>query len=300
MLAPTESTGPEPQIVVTEAGRLAYRALAGQGTPVVLLHGASGNASDWAATLFGHLGGLNVIAFDRPGMGRSDPAPGESWRLAPQREAMRAALHALGHRRCVLVGHSFSGALALDWALAHPGEVAGLVVLSGAAMDWGGRLEGYYRYAARPLIGPLMARAVQHLVGPRKLEQSVACVFAPQEPPEGYIERAEVRLALRPGPFLVNARAMNGLHDQIVANQPRYGQITCPTAILHGDADHVVPAEIHAVPLSRLLPEARLQLLPGIGHMPHHAVPETVATAIRETLARAQAPQRQRAGPSVP
>lgn len=309
MLAPSDTPrgiGAHRRFVATPHGRLAFRVLSAAdrtaGPPVVALHGASGNASDWAAGLAGHLAGMTALAFDRPGMGRSEPAGRQPWRLAPQREAMRAALHALGHRRYVLVGHSFSGALALDWALAHPQEVAGLVLLSGAAMDWGGALEGYYRFAARPIVGPLMARAVPHVVSRRKIERALACIFAPQTPPERYAERAEVHLALRPGPFLLNARAMNALHGQIVANQPHYDRIACPTAILHGEADRVVPAEIHAVPLSRVLPDARLQLLPGIGHMPHHAVPQTVAAAIRETCARAgtraQTPQRQSAGPS--
>ncbi|WP_204318265.1 alpha/beta fold hydrolase [Serratia marcescens] len=47
---------------------------------------------------------------------------------------------------------------------------------------------------------------------------------------------------------------------------------------VHGDADQVVPVEIHARPLGRLIPNAHVSILPGIGHMPHHVAPEAVAT----------------------
>ena len=61
---------------------------------------------------------------------------------------------------------------------------------------------------------------------------------------------------------------------------PRYDTIACPVEIVHGDADTIVPATIHAIPLSDILPRARLTLLPGVGHMPHHAAPDDVIAAI--------------------
>jgi pimeloyl-ACP methyl ester carboxylesterase len=53
-----------------------------------------------------------------------------------------------------------------------------------------------------------------------------------------------------------------------------------PLEIVHGSLDTIVPAEVHSVPLSRLVPGARLTLLEGAGHMPHHTHPEAVVAAI--------------------
>jgi pimeloyl-ACP methyl ester carboxylesterase len=53
-----------------------------------------------------------------------------------------------------------------------------------------------------------------------------------------------------------------------------------PTEILHGDADDTVGLHVHSVPLSRQIPNSNLVVLEGVGHMPHHVVPETLAEAI--------------------
>jgi pimeloyl-ACP methyl ester carboxylesterase len=251
------------------------------GTAIVLLHGASGNLRDWRISLMPALPrSWRVIAVDRPGFGHSDPAPGQGWRLGPQGETIRAALSRIGAERVILVGHSWSGALVLDWALRHPGEVAGIHVLSGATMDWGGRLGPHYQLIAAPGIGRVVASIVPHLVTRRLVESQLSEIFAPQPVPPGYAERGGVNLALRPHTFRTNAQALTDLHSQIRANQPRYPEIRCPVEIQHGTEDRLVPAEIHAEPLARMLPEARLEFLEGIGHMPHHAVPERVRAAL--------------------
>jgi len=249
--------------------------------PLVLLHGASGNLRDWWLSVFAALADeRRVVAFDRPGFGHSDPAPGRGWRLAEQGEALRTGLRALGIRRYVLVGHSWAGALALDWALRHPGEVAGIGVLAGATMDWGGGLGLQYRLFSAPFLGRSLAGIAPRLVGERMIARALCEIFAPQPVPEGYRAEAGIELALRPRTVRINARAVAELHGQVVANVPRYPEIACPAVVLHGTADRVVPAKVHAGPLAHALGQARLDLLQGVGHMPHHAEPERVTRAL--------------------
>jgi pimeloyl-ACP methyl ester carboxylesterase len=69
--------------------------------------------------------------------------------------------------------------------------------------------------------------------------------------------------------------------------RPRYGEIDVPVEILHGDADDTVPLAVHSEPLSRQLPNARLTVLPGVGHMLHHADPDAVEAAIDRAATRA-------------
>jgi len=251
---------------------------------VVLLHGASGNLRDWAISAMPAIAERHrVIAVDRPGFGHSDAPPGRGWTLAAQREGVRAALGAAGvapGAPLVVVGHSWAGALALDWALAHPNEVAGVMVLSGAVMDWGGKLDLYYKLTSLPALGHAISALPARVIGERTIRRALRGIFAPQLVPEGYIARAGVRLALRPETFRMNAMTLNGLHAQILENAPRYGRIACPVEILHGDADTVVPARIYAEPLARAIAHARLELLAGIGHMPQHACAGAVAEAV--------------------
>lgn len=277
-------------IVPTAHGDIHYLADGPKrGLPMVLLHGASGNLRDWSMSMLPVLARSGpAIAFDRPGFGQSRPVRGPVWELGVQVAALREALHTMGHRRYLLIGHSYSGALALDWALRHPDEVAGLCVLSGATMDWGGDLTGHYRVTSMPVIGRLVSRMAPLIATERRIRATLEEIFEPQAVPPIYRETARVELALRPQTFRINARAMHELHEQIVANEPRYPEIDRPVEIVHGAADTVVPAEVHAVPLSRALPAANLTLLPGIGHMPHHAAPREVLAAIQQLRERAR------------
>ena len=75
------------------------------------------------------------------------------------------------------------------------------------------------------------------------------------------------------------------LYPQVARQAPHYGRIACPVEIVHGEADALVPHVIHAGPLADRVADARLTLLPGVGHMPHHAAPEKVLAAA-DRLAR--------------
>jgi pimeloyl-ACP methyl ester carboxylesterase len=66
-----------------------------------------------------------------------------------------------------------------------------------------------------------------------------------------------------------------------------YPRLSLPVEILHGIADTIVPADIHALPLSRRLPDARLTLIDGAGHMPHHTHPDAIIAAIDRARLRA-------------
>ena len=112
-------------------------------------------------------------------------------------------------------------------------------------------------------------------------------VFAPQPVPKGYMTQAGVMMATRVGTLRANARQVNALRPHVVEMSERYSEITIPVEILHGTADKTVYAEVHAEPLAALLPDARLTILNGIGHMPHHAVPEDVIAAIHRAADRA-------------
>ena len=110
------------------------------GLPVVLIHGASGNLRDWTLSVLPGLSRRHrVIAMDRPGFGHSPALSDHGWRLADQVAVLRAALHAMGHRRYLLAGHSYGGTVVMRWVLDHPEEVAGVLALSAPVMDWGGR-----------------------------------------------------------------------------------------------------------------------------------------------------------------
>lgn len=98
------------------------------GQRVILVHGTPGTAQGWTDYLLEPPPGLELIAVDRPGFGRSGPG-----RAQPALAAQAAALAALlptGGRRAVLLGHSLGGAIAARVAAEHAEAIAALVLLA--------------------------------------------------------------------------------------------------------------------------------------------------------------------------
>ncbi|WP_414902693.1 alpha/beta fold hydrolase [Sphingomonas flavalba] len=104
--------------------------VAGEGLPLVLLHGWSLDRGVWHAQLGALAARFQVIAVDRRGFGASTAPPG----LADEDGDLFAILDRLGLARAVIVGMSQGGRVALHFAMAHPDRVIG-VVLQGAPLD---------------------------------------------------------------------------------------------------------------------------------------------------------------------
>ena len=77
------------------------------------------------------------------------------------------------------------------------------------------------------------------------------------------------------------------MKPHIIAQSARYPALTLPMELIHGDADTIVPLDVHSIPLSRLLPNAHLTVLPGTGHMPQHSQQPAVIAAIDRAATRA-------------
>jgi pimeloyl-ACP methyl ester carboxylesterase len=254
---------------------------AGQGPPIVFIHGASTTLRDFVASLFPLLARkYRVVAFDRPGYGYSE-RPGGAW-LEPARQAalIAGALKAIGVEEPVLVGHSWSGSLVLAYLMDNPQQVAGGVLLSGVSHPWEGGVAWVRRAAGVPLAGDLFARTFVYPVGRLLLDRSVAEVFAPEPVPTRYVERTGIALALRPRSFLADAEDVRGLSAYLRQQSQRYAEIDQPLLLITGDADHVVPPSNHAERLIKQVPDAELVYLENAGHAFHHTRPERVAALI--------------------
>jgi pimeloyl-ACP methyl ester carboxylesterase len=277
--AVAEAAYPPTGQILQVNGRAVHADVSGSGADVVLIHGASGNTRDFTFDLAQRLASrYRVIALDRPGLGWSDDAGKPGLSPLGQADILRAAARQLGVTRPVIVGHSYGGAVAMAWALQDPAGPAALVLLGGATMPWPGGLGGWYSLASSRLGRATMSRT----------EDAIASIFAPDPVPPGYAAYVGAGLTLRPGCLGTNARQVNGLRPFIVEMSRAYAQLALPVEILHGTADTIVPAKVHAIPLRALLPDAALTLLPGIGHMPHHADPVAVVAAIDRAAARAR------------
>jgi pimeloyl-ACP methyl ester carboxylesterase len=251
---------------------------------VVLIHGASGNMEDMRLALGEKLAASHrVILIDRPGHGWSSRPADDSY-ASPARQAglVTEALKRLGVRRAILVGHSWGGAFATAYALAFPDRTAGLVLLSAVTHPWPANPGWYNNLASLRGIGPLFLRTLVYPLGSFLIDGVSRSVFEPQAVPDDYVRRAAIRLVLRPKTFFANARDLALLRRFIAAQVPSYADLHSPTIIITGDRDTLVSPKINACALAATLPQAKLVLLKGVGHMPHHAAPEAVAAAVDE------------------
>jgi pimeloyl-ACP methyl ester carboxylesterase len=251
--------------------------------PIVLIHGAGCNLEDMRLALGERLAARHrVILIDRSGLGWSERAGRRGSSPAYQAAILRDVLDRLGVSRAIVVGHSWGGALAAAFALDHPRRVAGLVLLAPPLYPFFRGMTWLYAIFATPVAGWLYARTLALPLGAPFIGVALASAFLPQLPPRGYLRRTAALLLLRPATFLANARDVADLKSNLKTQAARYGAITAPTIIVTGDRDMVVPARHHAIACASVIPGAKLVVLPGIGHMLHHAAADRVVAEIEQ------------------
>jgi pimeloyl-ACP methyl ester carboxylesterase len=130
------------------------------GLRVVLVHGTPGSADAWADYLLDPPVGVELVALDRPGFGRSGP-DGALVRLADQAAAVAALLPADG-RRAVLLGHSLGGPIVARVAAEHPDRVSAVVLLAASLDPDLERIHPMQPFGAWPPVRALLPRAIRN------------------------------------------------------------------------------------------------------------------------------------------
>ncbi|QIG95043.1 MULTISPECIES: alpha/beta fold hydrolase [unclassified Bradyrhizobium] len=250
------------------------------GPPVVLLHGASSNLRAMQPLGDRIARTRRVILIDRPGHGWSTRERVADSTPAVQGRMIMEALTRLGIDRAIVVAHSWAGALGLRIALDHPDRVAGLVLLAPVAYPWRGGAGRYNDVISTPLIGPMLAHTVTLPLGYLVANSGSRGVFAPQEMPDDFVRDSATLLLLRPREFIANARDLVTLKAAVVEQAPRYAEIKAQVTIIAGDVDKTVSTRIHSRPLAATAPNAKLIVMPGVGHMVQYAVPDLVASEV--------------------
>jgi pimeloyl-ACP methyl ester carboxylesterase len=223
-----------------------YRVV-GSGPPVLLVHGLAGSWRWWEPVLEPLSRELRLYLVDLPGFGS---ARRRRFALADAPSYLRGLVEELGLERPHLVGHSLGGAVCARVAVLWPERVGRLVLAAPA-----GLVEG--RNPVRHALP--IALALRH-ARPRFVRTLVADTL-----------RAGAVTLVRAGRQL--------LGDD--ASRRELREIEAPTLLLWGEHDRLVPHD-HAEEYERAIPDARLVVLAGAGHVPMAERPDEFA---RETLA---------------
>ncbi len=255
----------------TAAG-LSYLARAGEGTPVVLLHGIGSNARSFEPLIAAIDPRHRVVAWDAPGYGVSNPLTVEWPDASDYAVALNRLLVEIDVPRCILVGHSLGTLIAARFALVSPGRVAMLCLISPSL--GGGAEKG------APLP-PAVARRVEDLdrLGPEQFAAARSPMLLAD--PDG-----------RPDVLQAVARAMADVRRPGYDHAARMlavarmlsdaAKIVTPTAVIVGQQDRITPPEQARRVFDALLSSAQRKLfeIPAAGHAVCQEQPVEVARAI--------------------
>ncbi len=274
---------PTGQFVAIDDVRIHYRDI-GSGSPVLIFHGNGATTEEMIASgLVDELArDHRVIIPDRPGFGYTQRPRFHRWTPEAQAALFLHFLDRLGIRRVLVIGHSLGTQVALSLAVRAPDRVAGLVLMSGYYYPTARPDVALVSPNAMPVLGDILRYTLSPLVARALLPEFYKALFTPAPVTRRFRREFPHDLLLRPGQLRAEAIDTLYLIPTAARLRPHYSRLRIPTAIVTGSADRIVHKERHALQLASDLPDARLTIISGAGHMVHHVAPAAVARAVQE------------------
>jgi pimeloyl-ACP methyl ester carboxylesterase len=268
--------------------RVIYR-VAGDGPPIVLIHGMLNSSSHWRSVALELARDYTVIAPDLIGHGDS-AAPRGDYSLGAHAASIRDLLAAIGIDRASIVGHSLGGGVAMQFFYQFPQRVERLVLISSGGL--GHEVTASLRSAALPGVSPLLAMTIRPRlvgalahggkllrdrgIGAGVYLQAAARALRP-------LQSAESREA-----FLQTLRAVIDVHGQRVSATDRlYLLEALPTMIVWGERDNTIPLA-HGREAHVAIPQNRFETIAGAAHFPHLEAPDALSALLRDFMRTTQ------------
>jgi pimeloyl-ACP methyl ester carboxylesterase len=254
---------------------------------IVLAHGSNASLHTWEPWVGALKGKWRVVSFDFPAHGLTGPSASGVYNGTSYVRVVDEMTTQLGIERFVLAGNSMGGGVAWRYALAHPGRVAGLVLVDAAGYPRAG--EGkpplVFRLARAPVIGEAFSRLANRGILEGQLKDVIVddSLVTPQMVDRYYDllmrkgNRQATLARLRQGPDAPDAyKAMS--------------TITAPTLVIWGEADPWIPVS-DAARFTTDIKGARSIIYPNIGHLPQEEKPAETAAAVDSFLASVYGPR---------
>jgi pimeloyl-ACP methyl ester carboxylesterase len=258
---------------------------AGEGSPLVLLHGVGDNALDWRWVMPTLAHDHRVYAPDLPGSGASAKPAAHRYSPAFFERFVGALLDALGAERAAVVGNSAGGLAGLRFALSEPERVTALGLVAGAGL--GRKVSPALRSLSVPGYGGMAVAWGRRRPGAaqRALGRSALLFAHPWRVPWEWLKE-QYRLARVPGFLeaqLATVRAQVGIRGQREVLLDRLPALRTPTLVVWGERDRVLPPSQAHEAITRL-PDGSLELIPNCGHLPQVEHPERFASSLARFL----------------
>ncbi len=239
---------------------------AGQGTPMVLLHGFPLDHSIWQPLVPLLQNKSRLIMPDLRGFGRS-PAPDGVYTMREMADDVLALLDRLKIEHAIIVGHSMGGYVTLAFAHAYPQRVSGLgFVSTHAAADLP------ETHASRLKNARKVARAGVDFLA-KDMSQKITARPELVEPVRQIMEKACKQAVIG---------SLKGMAERPDSTSI-LSSMRAPAVVIHGIDDKFVSLE-KAQDMAQFLPRAWLVQVPNAGHLPMMSAPDVVASALSELI----------------
>ncbi|WP_432479352.1 alpha/beta fold hydrolase [Nocardioides sp. GXQ0305] len=255
----------------------------GTGPVLLLLHGLGCDHTTWTPVIDTLARRYTVIAPDLLGHGLSDK-PRADYSVGGYANGMRDLMTCLGIDKVTVVGHSFGGGVAMQFAYQFPERTERLVLVASGGL--GSEVSPLVRAVTTPGFHP----AMKVLTLPGVRHAGKAGLKGLSRIPSGWTrdldEVAEIYDSFR-DPAARHAirhvvRAVVDWRGQIVTMGDRaYLTASMPMAVLWGENDQVIPVR-HAELAARIAPTARVEVIPNAGHFPHKDHPQRFARLVHD------------------
>jgi pimeloyl-ACP methyl ester carboxylesterase len=224
---------------------------AGQGEPVVVIHGGGGDARTWWRNIDVLAEKYTVYAPDLPGYGGSEPLDGHYY--IPELSDFIAKFAAkLGLEKFNLVGHSLGGGIALNFALRWPDKIKKLVLVSSLCL--GREIAFWVRLFSLPyIIKSMGAVAMTFLTGIKWIVQ--------------HLNPAALVMPLSPAAMTIGG-SITTFREQTLILEQYLPQVKMPTLLVWGSRDPIVPVS-QAYRAARVIPDCRVEVFRNRGHNVH-------------------------------
>jgi pimeloyl-ACP methyl ester carboxylesterase len=252
----------------------------GSGEPLLLIQGMSGTHLSWGDPFADALEGFDVVSYDHRGIGRSARID-DPFSIADLAEDAAALLDALGWQSAHVMGISMGGMVAQELALRHPERIRTLTL---GCTYCGGPGSELAPQATIERLSAGMLSGDRELAIRTGFEVNVSAAFAAQD---GAYETFRAMAKALPAPVPVIMLQMQAIaaHD----TSARLPTLARPTLVIHGDRDAMLPVANGRL-IASLVPDARLEILEGVGHMFWWEQPQRSAELLRaHALAGAEA-----------
>jgi pimeloyl-ACP methyl ester carboxylesterase len=249
------------------------------GPVVVLLHGLASSSQTWSSVLPLLGRHAHVIAPDLLGHGQSAKPRTGDYSLGAYAAGLRDLLVALNLNSATIIGHSFGGGVAMQFAYQFPEMTERLVLEASGGLGQGVTIA--LRAATLPGT-PLVLRALSAITPPwlaKAVHRAVRAVPTLNGPDLDGLASAFTSFTDdgARGAFAQTVRgALNWSGQRLEGTERLYLLADVPVLLVGGNRDSVIPIQ-HTMSAHNLLPGSRLEIFDGAGHFPHAERPSRFA-----------------------